>query len=545
MPAMSYSFTNPRNPTLFSQFSPVTDEEVIRLVTSLPTKSSPLDCIPTKLLKEQVFTLAPMITHLANLSLSSGIFPSSLKMGQVTPLLKKPGLNPSDPANYRPITNLTTLSKILEKLALSRLRQHIVSSDSFCRFQSAYRAAHSTETALLRVVNDLTIAACNGHPSVLVALDISAAFDTIDHDVLCQRATSDFGIQGLALKWLRSFVSGRSNYVCVDSDHSPVTASSSGVPQGSVLGPILFAMYTAPVARIIDHHGLRYHMYADDTQLYTALQRGHIDLTHIQQCTNDIHRWYAENGMMLNPTKSETVAVGTPVQVNEASASGSVDIAGTRVPFSDSIKLLGITIDSTLSFDKHVTNVVRGCNYHLRALRHIRPVISMEVAKTVACSMVSSRLDYCNSLLHGTSAKNLHRLQIVQNDLARTVLQVSRRTSATQSLKTLHWLPVKQRIDYKIATTVYKLRQSSAPAYLREFIVDYQPPRTLRSSEKLLLRELKGPARRLAFSAKAFSMFGPIVWNSLTFECRSSTSFGAFKRTLKTELCNKAYTDLP
>ena len=103
-----------------------------------------------------------MITRLANLSLSSGIFPSSLKMGQVTPLIKKPGLDPADPASYRPITNLPTLSKVLEKLALSRLRQHIVSSDSFCRFQSAYRAAHSTETALLRVVNDLTIAACIG-----------------------------------------------------------------------------------------------------------------------------------------------------------------------------------------------------------------------------------------------------------------------------------------------------------------------------------------------------------------------------------------------
>ena len=236
-------------------------------------------------------------------------------------------------------------------------------------------------------------------------------------------------------------------------------------------------------------------MYADDTQLYTALQPGHIDLTCIQQCTNDIHRWYAENGMMLNPTKSETIAVGTRAQVTAVSACQAVDIAGTRVPFSDSVKLLGVTLDSTLSFDKHVTNVVRGCNYHLRALRHIRPVITTEVAKTIACSMVSSRLDYCNSLLCGTTAKNLQRLQTVQNDLARTVLQVSRRTSATQSLKSLHWLPVKQRIDYKIAATVYRLRQSSTPAYLSELIVDYQPSRTLRSADKLLLRELEGPVQ--------------------------------------------------
>jgi hypothetical protein len=159
--------------------------------------------------------------------------------------------------------------------------------------------------------------------------------------------------------------------------------------------------------------------------------------------------------------------------------------------------------------------------------------------------MVSSRLDYCNSLLCGTTAKNLQRLQTVQNDLARTVLQVSRRTSATQSLKSLHWLPVKQRIDYKIAATVYRLRQSSTPAYLSELIVDYRPSRTLRSADKLLLRELEGPVRKLAFSSKAFSISGPIVWNALSFACRSSNSFGTFKRTLKSELYNKAYADSP
>jgi len=137
-------------------------------------------------------TVSWLVTRLTNLSLSSSIFPSSLKTGQVTPLLKKPGLNPSVPASYRPISNLSTLSKILEKLALSRLRQHIVWSENFCQYQSAYRAAHSTETALLQVVNDLVMAACNKSPSVLIALDISAAFDTIDHDILCQRADSFF-----------------------------------------------------------------------------------------------------------------------------------------------------------------------------------------------------------------------------------------------------------------------------------------------------------------------------------------------------------------
>jgi hypothetical protein len=286
-------------------------------------------------------------------------------------------------------------------------------------------------------------------------------------------------------------------------------------------------------------------MYADDTQLYTALQPGNSDLTAVEQCTNDIHRWYSENGMLLNPTKSEAIVVGTRAQVASVSTIGSVAVAGSRVQFNDSVKLLGVTIDPTLSFDQHVLNVVRSCNYHLRALRHIRPVITTDVAKTIACSLVSTRLDYCNSLLYGTTEKNLRRLQIIQNDLARTVLQLSRRTSARQSLQTLHWLPIKQRIDYKLATVVYKLRQTGTPSYLSDFIVDYQPSRTLRSTDKQLLCEQAGPIRKLAMSSKAFSISGPFVWNSLSDDCRSCTSLATFRRTLKTELCNKAYANAP
>jgi len=190
-------------------FTIVTVDEVKHPIGTLPAKSSPLDYIPTKLLKQQSDILAPLITHLVNLSLSNGTFPSSLKTGRIKPLLKKPNMDPKDPASYRPITNLSTLSKILEKLALSHLRTHILSSANYCKFKSAYRAAHSTETALLRVVNDLIMAACNHRPSVLIALDISAAFDTLQHDVLCQCADTKFGIRDTALSWLHSFVTGR------------------------------------------------------------------------------------------------------------------------------------------------------------------------------------------------------------------------------------------------------------------------------------------------------------------------------------------------
>ena len=167
---------------------PVTVQEVADIIRLLPQKTSPLDFMPVSLLKSSTDTMAPLIVRLANLSFTSGVFPSRYKAGQVTPLLKKPCLSADDPANYRPITNLHTFSKILEKLFLSRLRPHVISSGHYCKFQSAYRKGHSTETALLRVMNDIQRAAGQGLCIALLALDVSAAFDAVHHETLFDRA---------------------------------------------------------------------------------------------------------------------------------------------------------------------------------------------------------------------------------------------------------------------------------------------------------------------------------------------------------------------
>jgi Reverse transcriptase (RNA-dependent DNA polymerase) len=224
------------------------------------------------LLKSSVDVMASLITRLANISFSSGVFPSTLKQGRVTPLLKKPGMDKSVMANYRPITHLSTLSKLLERLALSRLRPRVLSSGNFSEFQSAYRAGHSTETALLRSHNDLVCNIENQRTTVLLALDISAAFDTIDFSILCDRLRLDFGLGGVALDWLHSFLIGRTQYVGAGTSRSSPVTCLSVVPQGSVLGPLLFAMYISPVDNVIAPHRVHLHQYADDTQLYVALR---------------------------------------------------------------------------------------------------------------------------------------------------------------------------------------------------------------------------------------------------------------------------------
>ena len=193
-------------------------------------------------------TLSPILSKLANLSFSTGTFPSIFKKAQVLPLLKKPNLDPTSPANYRPISNLSTMSILLERLLLSRLRPHITTSSNFSSFQSAYRPGFSTETALLHIFNNLSDICGKGNCAVMLGLDLSAAFDTINHQLLLERLKSDFGIDGLAFSWLQSYLSNRTQYVKLGKTSSSPVELLAGVPQGSVLGPLLFTTYTSPLS---------------------------------------------------------------------------------------------------------------------------------------------------------------------------------------------------------------------------------------------------------------------------------------------------------
>ena len=267
---------------------------------------------------------------------------------------------------------------------------------------------------LYRMVDDRQAA-------VLIGLDLSAAFDTIDHSVLISRLRSVFGVSGAALQWVESYLSQRSQYVRVGGEQSCTNSLDVGVPQGSVLGPFLFSIYVSPVASVISSFGVHFHQYADDTQLYTAMKSGSDgeSIRKLEECSQAVRDWFLENGMLLNPDKPEILLSGTQAQTQKFAQGSGLAVAGSNIKFAVKLKNLGITLDQSLSLDDHVSNVVKASNFHIRALRHIRPTLNRDVANTVACSIVNTRLDYCNSLLHGTTAKNVAKLQRVQNALAR------------------------------------------------------------------------------------------------------------------------------
>ena len=202
------------------------------------------------------------------------------------------------------------------------------------------------------------------------------------------------------------------------------------------------------------------------------------------------------------------------------------------------LKSLGVTLDQTLSFDQHVGNTVKASNFNIRALRHIRPLLDRATSNTVACSIVSTRLDYCNSLLFGTSTKNVQRLQRIQNTLARVVTGAKKRDHIKPVLQDLHWLPVPQRIEYKVALIAHKVQLTGQPSYLRSLIKDYTPARHLRSEGKRLLEKTSG--LNSAIASRSFTRAAETVWNRLPETLRKTDDTRTFKSRLKTYLFSTA-----
>ena len=399
----------------------------------------------------------------------------------------------------------------MERLAQSRLSSHIFSAPAFSNYQSAYRPGRSTETASLKIANDLLGNVATGSPSLLVSLDLSSAFDCVTHSNLIERLSLEFGFSGPSLNWVHSYISQRSYFVKVGEICSTSCPMISGVPQGSVLGPLLFSAYLSPISRLIHCFGLQHHIYADDITLIFTFDSRLSPLKLLNDCTSALSNWLMLNDLRLNPSKSEVVWAGTRTQLHSTDAFEPHLLIAGPVSSASSVKIVGVTFDAQLSFTDHVSEICRACNFHLRALSHIRRSLDIPTANMIATSIISSRLDYCNSLLAGISDFNLQRLQRLQNRAAKIVTN-SWRTPTESLLHQLHWLPVSNRIDFKIATLTFKTLTTQQPSYLHDLLTPYSSNRSLRSSGQHLLTV---PRSSTSIQSKAFSSYAPRLWNQL------------------------------
>ena len=271
-----------------------------------------MDPLPASVLKNHISLLLPVICKIVNRSLTTGCVPKSLKTAVLKPLLKKPSLDSESYDNYRPVSNLTVISKIIEKVVAAQLNFYLTSNDLHEPFQSAYKTFHSCETALTRVQNDLLQFIDNRSCAALLLLDLSAAFNTVDHKILLSRLRSKFGITDNALAWFKSYLTDRFQFVAIDGVSSENLPLDCGVPQGSVLGPILYLLYTSPVADILRKYNMHFHLYADDTQLYISFapnNNSDLALQQIEMCLAEIDRWMTANKLKMKKEKTKLIVL--------------------------------------------------------------------------------------------------------------------------------------------------------------------------------------------------------------------------------------------
>ena len=517
------------------------------ILNSAP-KSCELDPIPSKLLIECLDSILPSLTDLFNSSLASGIFPQCFKSALVTPILKKRCLDHNDLNNYRPVSNLLYcfIAKILEKLVLSQVSSYLNSHNLYNTCQSAYRPGHSTETALLKVVNDLFLSLNKGNIYVLALLDFSSAFDTIDHTILVHRLHTDFGFTDTVFQWFSSYLTDRTQYVSLCNHCSDFAPVHSGVPQGSVLGPMLFIMYIKPLSAIIDSHSIIHHSFADDLQLQMSAPPDRIsELLHsMQSCISDVKAWATANMLKLNDSKTELMLVTSKRSKHLHNLPTSITIGNAQIPFKQSVKNLGFTLDCHLTMNAHVSNIARTCYYELRRLASIRRFLTSTATATLVSAFVLSRIDYCNSLLFGSTNDVTSHLQRIQNYAARVIFRLPMSSSITIHLKSLHWLPVKVRSTYKIACLCYHCHSSTAPSYVTDML--HKKPLHTRNtrSSSYTMPLLNRPAHSKAtLGDRSFSFASSSVWNSIPNDVRCAPSLSSFKSRLKTYLFRSVYID--
>ena len=429
----------------------------------------------------------------------------------------------------------------MERIVAKQLQDYLNLNQLHDPLQSAYRPQHSTETALLKVYNDIMLSIDQGENVILCLLDLSAAFDTIDHKILIDRLENRFGISGKALTWFISYLQHRCQSISINSCTSPPKALTTGVPQGSVLGPILFTMYMSPLGDLIREEGCLYSCYADDTQLYITINNNDSDrVAKLEKCLNSIRGWMATNKLKLNESKTELLFIHSRFKKSTVKPA-SIKIGDNNVSFSKSARNLGFTFDESMKMDVQIANISKSAYAVIRKISHLRKYLDKPATEKLVHAFLTSRLDYCNSLLSGIPSNLLNHVQRFQNTAARIITKSRKYDHISPILQSLHWLPVRQRISFKILLFTFKIINGQAPEYLSETITIRQTARSLRSGKAVMLETPRTTTQ--AYGDRSFSFMAATLWNKLSPELRSCKTYDTFKKGIKTFLYKQAFRE--
>ena len=448
--------------------------------------------------------IAKPISDIINNSFETGIFPSRWKMALVKPL---PKVNiPNGPSDFRPISLLPAISKIIEKIAAKQMVEHLKAQMLLDKHQSAYKKNHSTLTALLNITDDIYDALENSEVTILVLLDYSKAFDCNNHQLILAKLQK-YGFHKDALKWMESYLTKRSQKVFTEEDSSPWKFMINGVPQGSILGPLLFSILISDIKLVVKNG--RYHLYADDTQLYYNCKVNNISETikKINTDLNGIADFSKRNCLKLNNDKSNYIIIGSHQNLIKLSKIPlpPVKIGDIPIERKTQVKNLGVIFDETLSWDKHINKTIGKAYGKFKKVCRFKKFLSQDVKLNIGEIYILSQFNYCDSLFLNASKILKNKIQKVQNNCLRFALNIRKYDHITAHRKNLGLLNMDDRRLLHSLTVMHKIVKKVAPSYLSNRIAQHADIHNHNTRNRLALA-----INNIRTAKKSNSFFGSI-----------------------------------
>lgn len=466
--------------------APTNIKEVITTIQSLKSKlSCGVDEIPSKVVKHCAQQLAPPLVSVINKSFSTGQFPSALKIAKIYPKHKKGSF--TKPENYRPISLIPTLSKVVEKIAMSRMLGYLVENDLIVKNQHGFLKGRSTTSALVDLIENIIDNLEEGKHVSAVLLDYSKAFDCLGHDLILKKLSA-LGIEGLAKGWVESYLKDRRQIVEIQQKHNGNKSTfrskqlpiNRGVPQGSVIGPFLFILFTNDFTSFINNDNIDTTMYADDTSLLVSNYSSHELVAEILSSTDKALQYCLQNDLAINPSK--TTLLNFSRRRDEIPNIPDITTSKTS-------KLLGLTIDTDLSWSYHINSLTKKLSSGIYVLKRMMWIGGIEAAKTAYYALVESHIRYGLIIWGGTSETNIGKILVLQKKAIRTLAGLGPKDSCRGAFKSLKLLTVPALY---ILTVVIHTKQLDLPRnrdfhnYYTRRAADYNLPshHTTKYSEK-------------------------------------------------------------
>jgi len=534
-PALMLEYSSFFRDGISFEFDLVHSSEIENVIDKISSKATGGDgfCIALiKLIKSEVSTV---LEHIFNFSLYFGEYPTQWKNAVITALPKVD--SPSQFSHYRPINIISCLGKVFDKIAFRQLSQYIYRSNYLNPFQSGYRMGYSTQSALIRVCDDIKKAMDDRQVTVLVLLDFTRAFESVDHGLLLS-ILSSFNLCEGVVEWFRSYLSDRKQAVKGSAIMSQWKEIKRGVPQGSTLSSLLFSLFINSITKDLKY--CRFMLYADDLQVYIHSDVGQIE--YAIACLNSdidvICNWCKRHGVRINVKKSFAIKFGTRKLLNKVTNAPKVMVEGVDILYSSTVRNLGVTMDECLTFSEYVGSVCQRANLVVYELRHATWKLSRRLRMRLIQSLMLPIFDYAACLFTGLTQQNVVRMQRAMNAGIRYVCDLKWDDHVSEHYRSLGWLKFKDRIDYAVASMSYRVVKKQTPMYIyRQFLENYRPPRlNVRN-----IYEYSIPVHRTAIYSKSFLITGIKLMREHKKLVEEAKSVRGFNKLLKENLLNKCF----